>query len=93
MNRHILLFPFILSCMILLVSNGLAIDSVFSSHDNEEITVYEFGEDLVSEESICNSCIFTKHSATKKQHPVRCSGKLQIQYKDVETPPPEALIC
>lgn len=93
MNKCLLLFPVILSCSIILFSSSFPIDVVFSSHDTEEITIYELGEDFVSEESIYTHWFFIGLSASEKQPSICCSGKVKLQFKDVETPPPESLFC
>ena len=91
MNRHFLLFTVILSCIIILFSSSLPIDVVFSSHDTEEIPIYELGEDFVSEESILTHWFFIAHLASKNQRRIQVSRKVTLQFKDVETPPPESL--
>ena len=93
MNRLLLLFPVILTCIIILVSSSFPIDLVFSAHDTEEIVIYEFGEDIFSEESIYTSGFYLDPLASKKHYPIKCSGQVKLQFKDVETPPPESLFC
>lgn len=93
MNRSLLFFPIILTCIIILVSSSFPIDLVFSSHDNEEVVIYELGEDLVSEESIYHPWFLRERLATKKQYPIEGSGKVKLQFKDVETPPPESQVA
>ena len=90
MNRYLLLFPVILTCIIILVSSSFPIHLVFSSHDTEEIVIYEFGEDLFSEESMYIRGFYLDSLASKKHYPIKCSEKVKIQFKDVETPPPES---
>ena len=93
MNREVILFPVILSCLIILVSSTSNIDFVFSSHDAEEIALYELGEDFVSEESISTYWVGIEYLASKNNYPMQSSGKVKLQFKDVETPPPEFSFC
>ena len=93
MNREVILFPVILSCLIILVSSTSNIDLVFSSHDTEEIALYELGEDFVSEESIYTHWVGIEYLASKNNYPTQSSGKVKLQFKDVETPPPEFSFC
>ena len=93
MKRVIFLLPFILSFILIMVSSVQPIDLVFSSHDAEESVIFEFGEDFVSEESVYNSWFFIKGSASKKDYAIRISGKVKLQFKDVETPPPESKVA
>ena len=90
MKRYILHLPFILSLILIMTSSSQPIDLVFSSHDAEESVILEFGEDFVSEESVYKSWFFIKDSALKKEHAIWISGKVKLQFKDVETPPPES---
>ena len=90
MKRYILHSPFILSLILIMVSTTQPIDLVFSSHDAEESVIFEFGEDFVSEEPVYKSWFFIKDSASKKEHIIWISGKVKLQFKDVETPPPES---
>ena len=93
MNRFLLLFPVILTSIIILVSSSFPIDFVFSSSDTEEIVIYEFGEDLFSEESVFTRGFYLDALASKRHYPIKFSGKVKLQFKDVETPPPESLFC
>ena len=93
MNRHLLLLPIILSCVTILVSSSFPIDLVFSPHDTEEILIYELGEDFVSEESIYPRWFLIEHLASKKHYPIQGLGKVKLQFKDVETPPPESKVA
>ena len=93
MTRFTLLLPVILSCMIILVSSSFPIDSVFSYPDTEEMIIYELGEDFVSEESIYPPWLLIECVASKKQYPIQSSGKVKLQFKDVETPPPELQVA
>ena len=93
MNRHFLLFTVISSCIIILVSSSFSIDLVFSSHENEEVVIYDLGEDFVSEESIYHPWFLRERLASKKQYPIEGFGKVKLQFKDVETPPPESQVA
>jgi|GEM_PF-3443359 len=93
MNREVILFPVILSCLIILVSSTSNIDFVFYSHDAEEIALYELGEDFVSEEYISAHWFGIEYLASKNNYPMQSSGKVKLQFKDVETPPPEFSFC
>ena len=93
MTRFTLLLPVVLSCIIILISSSFPIDLVFSSHDAEEIVILEFGEDFVPEESIYKSLFFIKDSSSKKHDAIWVSEKIKLQFKDVETPPPESQIA
>ena len=93
MTRFTLLLPVVLSCIIILVSSSFPIDIVFSSHDAEEIVILEFGEDFVPEESVYKSLFFIKDSSSKKHHAIWVSEKVKLQFKDVETPPPESRVA
>ena len=93
MTRFTLLLPVVLSCIIILVSSSFPIDLVFSSLDTEEMIIYELGEDFVSEESIYPPWFLIERVASKKQYPIQGSGKVKLQFKDVETPPPESRVA
>jgi len=93
MKRVIFLLPFILSFILIMVSSVQPIDLVFSSHDAEESVILEFKEDFVSEESLYKSWFFIKDSASKKDYATWISGKVKLQFKDVETPPPESKVA
>ena len=92
MKRVILLLPFILSFILIMISSSQPLDLAFSSNDAEESVIFEFGEDFVSEESVYKSWFFIRDSASKKVYAIRISGKVKLQFKDIETPLPESKV-
>ena len=90
MNRYLIHVPLILSCIIILVSSIPNINLAFSSNDAEEIAIYELGEDFFSEESISAHWVRIEYLASKNNYPMQGSGRIKLQFKDVETPPPES---
>tara|TARA_B100001287_G_scaffold276714_1_gene288891 strand:+ start:1978 stop:2217 length:240 start_codon:yes stop_codon:yes gene_type:complete len=79
--------------MIILVSTSVPINLVFATHDTEDISLCELGEDFVSEESIYADWFLVDFLAMNNQKINQFSGKIKPQFKDVETPPPEFSFC